>query len=314
MQFITINERSRRRIQPHRGHAAPSPRAFTLVELLVVIAIVSLLMAILMPSLQKARDTSHRARCAASVRMFMTGLFTYITDDNETIPAHYADNINWDGNSFNALPTMSSRQYVNVATMICPTAPPVYRYKYTSNTNPWNKNDSWFKPFYEQTGVYNVPFGTYYYNFGANEENASSLTQAYRIWDTYMDGVPKFQMKSSHIGSPSQYSGIWDQDFRRNYGSDPDIVQRSSHQVTPGRTFAFYDGHVRFYADSDPEVASCTLTNWFKGTEHITPFVNGYILYYYRAASGHGSNANLAGTPNPRPNALSQNILRMPGG
>lgn len=62
---------------------ANSKRAFTLIELLVVIAIIALLLAVLIPSLNMAKEVARRVICMTQLKGFGTALQMYSKDYNE---------------------------------------------------------------------------------------------------------------------------------------------------------------------------------------------------------------------------------------
>ena len=61
-------------------------RGFTLIELLVVIAIIALLLAILMPSLRRAKEAGKRAQCLFNVKSLTTGMLLYVEDFDNRFP------------------------------------------------------------------------------------------------------------------------------------------------------------------------------------------------------------------------------------
>lgn len=63
-----------------------SPPAFTLIEVLVVVAILALLMAILLPSLSRARDRAKTIACAANLRTTAAALNYYLMANNDYFP------------------------------------------------------------------------------------------------------------------------------------------------------------------------------------------------------------------------------------
>ena len=60
--------------------------AFTLVELLVVIAIIGMLVALLMPAVQAAREAARKTTCLNHFRQVALGVMNYTTTSNDRLP------------------------------------------------------------------------------------------------------------------------------------------------------------------------------------------------------------------------------------
>jgi len=65
--------------------------AFTLVELLVVISIIALLLAILMPSLQKARESAKKVVCTSNIRQIGLAMGVYMQNNSGCLPGPGSD-------------------------------------------------------------------------------------------------------------------------------------------------------------------------------------------------------------------------------
>lgn len=114
---------------PHRRH--PSPRtgpglctrlwgspAFTLLELLLVIAIIAVLASLLLPALNRAKETARTAVCASNARQLAIGASVYSLDYKGKLP-HFLE---WLHGSHGDLTSGKLYPYLNAKPVyLCPT-------------------------------------------------------------------------------------------------------------------------------------------------------------------------------------------------
>jgi prepilin-type N-terminal cleavage/methylation domain-containing protein/prepilin-type processing-associated H-X9-DG protein len=134
------------------SRAGSGKRGFTLIELLVVIAIIAILIALLLPAVQKVREAAARTQCQNNLKQLALACHTY-HDDNNVLPPGATYQPDWAGND---------------------------------NVNfPWNchyDKGSWLVktlPYMEQSGLYNaIPNEMFFDAANPNNPLNDSIQQA----------------------------------------------------------------------------------------------------------------------------------------
>jgi prepilin-type N-terminal cleavage/methylation domain-containing protein len=146
----------------------PSSRGFTLVELLVVIAIIGMLVALLLPAVQAAREAARRAHCANNLKQIGLAMNAYMSS-HTTFPSGY----------------ICPSHNADTSSSWCRRSPTEYC------RAPWT---ALILPYVEETNRYNLldftkPFTTAAFTVAAPNDRADGLVPVYRCPSTTVESV-----------------------------------------------------------------------------------------------------------------------------
>jgi len=164
---------------PGRGRRAAC--GFTLIELLVVISIVAIMIAILLPALEKARDVARTLQCQTQLRQMGQAMHMYAAENKQRM-VYDTRLTNWSlsGHGF-GLPTTPGRlqEYVGV---------PVY-FDRRDNVAPQGPGNTMYCPsFTHRPDIRNnLPHLSAGGVYATNVNNNSNAIRSYRVNDWFME-------------------------------------------------------------------------------------------------------------------------------
>jgi len=228
---------------------------FTLIELLVVISIIMLLMAILIPSLRKAREQAKRVVCQSNQHQIMVAWYQYTTDFKDRLV-----NGNTGSHVQGTAPATGENCWVGL----------VGRWKWaglvpdeTPEEQIYDIKVGTLWSYTQNPGLYRCP------SMMEDVMRNYSIVDRMNGWDPSQENHRIIRMTSRIRDAGSQLVLIDDGQQTAHswtsYWDNPEWMEPISTRHTDGSTFAFADGHVEHWA-------------W---THENTKLVGAMTLYQY---------------------------------
>jgi prepilin-type N-terminal cleavage/methylation domain-containing protein/prepilin-type processing-associated H-X9-DG protein len=207
-------------------------RGFTLVELLVVMAIIAILMALMMPSIARAKLKANQISCLNKMRQLTLAAVMYASDHEEEFPARRTSTNTW--------PHKLKPYYVNWNILACPSDRFGVVGLVATDINP---NRSYLINGFNDYFKLNLSPSDYKAFQQWKFAHGMKTTAIKRSSETILFGEKRTGSRHVHMDTD-----------QGNRGNDFDEIEHKRHGQ--GSNFAFSDGSVRFikqYQELYPE-------------------------------------------------------------
>ncbi|MFA4943199.1 MAG: prepilin-type N-terminal cleavage/methylation domain-containing protein [Lentisphaeria bacterium] len=214
-------------------HVRRRKSGFTLIELLVVITIIAILAALLLPSLQRAKEMAYRASCKNNLRQLGIGVMLYAGDSDDWTPpcatTYYRD----------IAAGTCQFGYISGMGILFPSYLPSYKVFYCPAAK-WAS--PWMAPKYWEPDMYHSPSGASGTGirigyFAHPKQYSLAKVAAPSMADVMLDRIQKSvtvtpPYLSNHPGSSEMFT--WDK--------------------PQGANFLFLDGRVQWYSTGAADI------------------------------------------------------------